>query len=235
MIHSTWDYHQACDDFVGWADHVDAVSRLVNPATVVAWNSHKEYLLDLSSWGVPTVPTVVVPRSAPESVTSIADREGWTELVIKPSVAGGARGAGRWRADDPAAERALATLLAQGDVLVQPYLREIESGETSVVMFADTVSHAVVKVPATGDFRVQRHHGGAERAVEPTAAEIDLARQAVTAARRLDQVVYARVDCVTVDGRPQVMELELIEPALFLPVAPPAAADRLLEAILGSV
>ena len=180
------------------------------------------------------MPTVVVPVSAPESVTSIADREGWTELVIKPSVAGGARGAGRWRADDPGAQRALATLLVQGDVLVQPYLREIESGETSVVMFADALSHAVVKVPATGDFRVQRHHGGAERGVEPTSAEIDLARKAVTAAQRVDPVVYARVDCVTVDGRPLVMELELIEPALFLPLAPPAAADRLVEALIES-
>ena len=70
----------------------------------------------------------------------------------------------------------------------------------------------------------QRHHGGAERIVDPTPAEIDLARQAVAVANRLDQIVYARVDCVTVDGLPQVMELELIEPALFLPLAPPAAA-----------
>ena len=106
-------------------------------------------------------------------------------MVIKPSVGAGALGAGRWRADDPAAERALATILESGDALVQPYLREIESGETSVVVLDGQVTHAVAKVPAAGDFRVQLHHGGVERAVEPTPEELELGGLALAAAGRV--------------------------------------------------
>lgn len=236
LIHSTWDYHEAPDEFVAWAEHVDELSRLYNPASIVRWNAHKSYLLDLAARGVPVVPTVVVKQSAPESVASIADREGWIDVVTKPSVGAGALGAGRWRTDDPAAERALTELLERHDVLVQPFLREIEhTGETSVVVFDDAVSHAVVKVPAAGDFRVQPHHGGAERAVEPTDAEVELALHAVAAVREIAPVLYARVDCVTVDGRPRVMELEVLEPSLFLELAPPEAADRLVAALLSNV
>jgi glutathione synthase/RimK-type ligase-like ATP-grasp enzyme len=236
VIHSTWDYHQARAEFVRWAQHVDSVTSLFNPAPIVAWNSHKGYLLDLEQWTVPTIPTVVVSQSVPESVASIADREGWSEVVIKPSIGAGALGASRWRADDPAGERALAKVLESNDALVQPFLREIEhAGETSLVVFGDVVSHAVAKRPATGDFRVQLHHGGTAHAVTPTAAELDVALHAVKAARNVAPVLYARVDCVTVHGQPCVMELEVIEPSLFLDLAPPNAAGHLMAAVLASL
>jgi glutathione synthase/RimK-type ligase-like ATP-grasp enzyme len=232
LIRSTWDYHEARNQFVQWAEHVDAVTCLQNPAPIVAWNSHKGYLVDLEEWGVPIVPTEIVRPSSPESVAAVVDRHRWADVVIKPSVGAGALGTGRWRADDPAAERALTTILDSGDALVQPYLREIESGETSVLVLDGQVTHAVAKVPAAGDFRVKLHHGGVERAVEPTAGERDLAALALAAASRVAPILYARVDCVTVDGQARLMELEALEPALFLAFAPESAADRLLDAIL---
>jgi glutathione synthase/RimK-type ligase-like ATP-grasp enzyme len=232
LIRSTWDYHEAREEFVLWAERVDAVTRLHNPAPIVAWNSHKGYLVDLEKWSVPIVPTTLVRPSSPESVAAVADRHGWSDVVIKPSVGAGALGAGRWRADEPAAERALAAILESGDALVQPYLREIESGETSVLVLDGDVTHAVAKVPASGDFRVQLHHGGVERAVEPTPSEVELAGLALAAASRVAPILYARVDCVTVDGQARLMELEVLEPALYLSFAPESAADRLLAAIL---
>lgn len=233
LIRSTWDYHEARDEFVRWADRVDTMSRLHNPAAVVAWNSHKGYLSDLDGWGVPTVPTAVVRPSASETVASIARDRQWSRVVIKPAVGSGALGASRWDADDPASDGALVDLLAVGDVLVQPYLAEIEGGETSVVVLAGQVTHAVTKVPAAGDFRVQLHHGGQERRVEPTGDEIELAKRAVAiVGREISRVSYARVDCVTVDGEPRLMELEVLEPSLFLPFAPEGTADRFLTTIV---
>lgn len=235
LIHSTWDYHEARDEFVRWASRVDQVSRLHNPAAIVGWNSHKRYLNDLEKWGVPTVPTEVVRTEAVETVGAIADRRSWDHVVLKPAVGAGALGAGRWRADDPAGERALRELMAAGDALVQPYLDEIEQGETSMVVIDGEVTHAVGKVPAEGDFRVQLHHGGRERRVEPTPAEVELALRSVEVVEsEVATLTYARVDCVSVDGQPRLMELEVLEPALFLTFAPEGAADRLLGAIIES-
>jgi glutathione synthase/RimK-type ligase-like ATP-grasp enzyme len=233
LVHSTWDYHQDLDGFLRWSQRVDRLTRLVNPAPVIAWNAHKRYLLQLERVGLPVVSTVVVERERLESFAAVVDRKGWAEVVIKPCVSAGAIDTGRFRSDDPRAARAFAHLLDRTDVMVQPYLPEIESaGETSVLVIGGEITHAVVKVPGTGDFRVQLHHGGAERAVEPTPAERDLARAAVEAVSRIGPVLYARVDCVTVDGQPRLMELEVIEPALFLTFADDAVADRLIACLI---
>lgn len=236
LIHSTWDYHEALGEFLAWAERVDELSRLVNPVEVVRWNAHKRYLLDLAATGVPVVPTVVVPQAEPESLACVADARGWAEVVVKPAVGAGAVGAGRFRIDEPAGERALASVLTSSDALVQPFLTEIESrGETSVLVLGGEVTHAVGKVPRSGDFRVQEHHGGTERAVAPTAAELELAALATAAVAEIAPVHYARVDCVTVDGRPHLMELEVIEPSLYLPFASPETADRLMAALLADI
>jgi glutathione synthase/RimK-type ligase-like ATP-grasp enzyme len=235
LIHSTWDYQESCDEFLTWSQRVDALTNLCNPASIVRWSSHKGYLLDLCERGVPVVETELVRRDEPESLASVLTRRRWSTVVVKPAIGAGATGAGRWdAADRPAAEEALGALLAAGDVLVQPYLPEIEvAGETSLLWLAGEVTHAVRKVPAEGDFRVQEHLGGSERAVEPTPAELALARQAVDAANEIAPITYARIDCVTVDGAPRLMELEVLEPYLYLKLAPPHTADRLLAALLG--
>jgi len=232
LIRSTWDYHEHVDEFVAWAGHVDTVSELYNPATVVRWNAHKGYLLDLEANKVQVVPTSVVERTRPETLSNVADRQGWRDVVLKPSVSAGAKGTGRYRVDDPSAERALRAILETSDALVQPYLSEIETGgETSMVVIDGSLTHAVSKVPGAGDFRVQPHHGGAERVTEPTPAEVDLAEQVLDAVSTFGSVLYARIDCVTVEGRATLMELEVIEPALYLAVAPTRVTDRLVTCL----
>jgi glutathione synthase/RimK-type ligase-like ATP-grasp enzyme len=233
LIRSTWDYHDHVDEFVAWADHVDGRTRLCNPAAIVRWNAHKGYLLDLERDGVLVVPTVVVDQTDAESLSTIGDRRGWSEVVVKPTVSAGAKSTGRYRADDPGGERALRSVLDDSDALVQPYLAEIETvGETSMVIIDGQVTHAIGKVPGTGDFRVQPHHGGAEREREPTTAELELASRAIAAASDRGSILYARVDCVTVDGQPMLMELELIEPALYLSIAAEAVADVLVNGLV---
>jgi glutathione synthase/RimK-type ligase-like ATP-grasp enzyme len=233
VLRSTWDYHRRIDEFLAWVERADRCSSLWNPPGVVAWNAHKRYLIDLEAAGVPIVSTALVEQGTPTALGLVVDRYGWNDVVLKPAISAGARATRRFRDGDAAAERALAEMVEHGDVLVQPYLDTIESrGETSLVVVDGVVLYAVVKMPSDGDFRVQPQYGGYERLADPTSAEVDLAAHAVEVAAGHGDVVYARVDCVTVDGEPQLMELELIEPALYLRHAPTSAARVFVAALL---
>ena len=137
-------------------------------------------------------------------------------LVVKPAVSSGSRGAGRFEAGDPAAAAHLAELVADRDALVQPYIASVaEGGERSLIFLAGEFSHAVDKLPAAGDYRVQEMYGGRYSTHSPTAAETAVAERALAAAPAAE-LLYARVDLVDGPDGPLVMELELIEPELFL-------------------
>jgi glutathione synthase/RimK-type ligase-like ATP-grasp enzyme len=121
-------------------------------------------------------------------------------------------------ASSPEAGAHLVDLVATADTIVQPYASGVEAGEVSLFFFGGELSHAVRKVPKPGDYRVQALHGGSEEHHEASVAELDVARRAMGLAP--DALVYARVDLIDVDGQPTLMELELIEPDLFLRMAP---------------
>jgi glutathione synthase/RimK-type ligase-like ATP-grasp enzyme len=215
VVRTPWDYADARDDFIAWAHAVDAVTQLVNPVPVLEWNSHKSYLLEMSSRGVPVVATTLVRRntSSSDQTRVLAGHDG--ELVIKPAVSVGAIGALRAFASSAAARTHLANLLLDGDVLVQPLVHSVLSeGETSLIYFGGEFSHAVRKIPATGDYRVQNHYGGRVVAHTPTADERAVGSAAL--ATTPSPTTYARVDLVLVDNQPSVMEFEVIEPELFL-------------------
>ena len=161
VLRSPWDYVDRLDEFLAWVASRGTCDRVWNPPALVRWNTHKAYLLELAAPGVPVVPTVVLARGSAAALAGIADAEGWNAVVVKPAVAVGAGGAGRFDVGDGAGQEHLDALLVDGDVLVQPYVSEIErEGEVSVVMFDGRATHAVRKTPAAGDFRIHEHHGG---------------------------------------------------------------------------
>lgn len=233
ILRSTWDYPRRQDEFLAWTR---TVPRLANPATIVEWNTNKSYLQMLSSAGPPVIPTtwlepgsnVVLPTSG--------------EYVIKPAVGNDAIDAGRYLLDDRAlrklAEAHVARLLDRGvTAMLQPYLSGVDTaGETAMIHIGGSFSHAVNKsaildgpddgasVPATG-FQIRPH--------EPSATERAAAKIAMDAiaTRFGNDILYARIDLIPDDdGSPIILELELIEPSLFLGYAP-HATDRLAEAI----
>jgi glutathione synthase/RimK-type ligase-like ATP-grasp enzyme len=231
-IRTPWDYVDHYEEFLAWLDRIEDQVAVVNPVPVLRWNSHKRYLRDLEDDGVAVVPTRIVdPASA--DLDELLEANGWPEAVVKPAVSVGAIGASRVSIGAPDHAAALARAGVRGEVLVQPYLTTIAEGETSVVVLDGQVSHAVRKVPADGEFRVHAEYGGSERRHEPTATELALVEEALAAVPSPEPLTYARVDCVTdTDGAPRLMELELIEPSLFLPLAPPAEVDRLVAAVI---
>jgi glutathione synthase/RimK-type ligase-like ATP-grasp enzyme len=232
VVRSTWDYFERLDEFLSWADAVASVSRLVNAAAVLRWNTHKRYLTELIDRGVPTVPTALVEKGSAFADISALFPDS-PELVVKPAVAIGAFGAMRASAGDAGLAAHLAHLALSGDVLVQPFVSSvIDHGETSLVFAGPELSHTVRKVPRTGEYRVQDHHGGSVHRSQATADEITVARAALAVAPGC--CTYARVDLVDTADGPVVMELELVEPALFLNEEP-AAPSRFAESIISEV
>lgn len=236
VLRTPWDYVDRFDDFAAWMDRTAAVTTVLNPPAMVAWNLHKRYLFDLEAAAVPIVPTRMVAQHAPFPYQRAALRRSDGEVVIKPAVGIGAFGAARLDVGTDEAFAHLEALAMLGDVLIQPMVPSVaERGEVSIIHLGGEYSHAVRKVPASGDFRVQDHHGGTIVDHEPTDAELAVARDALMVATNETGLLplYARVDLVDLAG-PVVMELELVEPELFLRRAP-GSADRYAAAIHAAV
>ncbi|QQQ01550.1 ATP-grasp domain-containing protein [Lysobacter enzymogenes] len=223
LVRSTWDYFQRYTEFLQWYQRIDALRcPIANPLPLLVWNSDKRYLLDLAAQGVSIVATVHARGG--ELDAALASMQG--EVVVKPSVSGGAWNTVRGRIGDAAFAEALAALPRELDYLIQPFLPQVvEDGEWSLLFFGGVYSHAVLKKPAQGDYRVQTYFGGSADLTEPPAPVLAAARRALDAVAALGHRdhAYVRVDGVVVDGTLRIMELEFIEPFLHLAAHPPAA------------
>ena len=225
-----WGYHLRVPQWLSFLDDLQAKGLpVVNPPELLRWNSDKAYLSELSSKEIPSVQTIEAQTLSDADLAAASERFGTAELVIKPPVSGGAFGTHRIRVGDPipASERGKR-------MMVQPFLPSIATeGEYAIILFGGNYSHTVVKRPKSGDFRVQPHLGGSTEICEPPVGGTELARAALAAAPA--PATYARVDIVRGPyDQLQIMELELIEPALFLDVAPngkAAFADALIAAV----
>jgi glutathione synthase/RimK-type ligase-like ATP-grasp enzyme len=232
VIRSCWDYFEHAEEFFAWLDRMEKEGiPLWNPVQLVRGNVDKAYLGEFAAAGLPVIPTAGLERGAAVDLAGLLDERGWTDAVIKPSISGGAFRTRRISRDEAAAVQAeLDELLATSGVLIQPFLPEIQTaGEWSLIFLGGEYSHAALKRPRAGDFRVQEHLGGSAEAARPTPALIEQARAVVASIS--GPWIYARVDGVEIDGAFLLMELELTEPSLFLATDPRAPA-RFAEAIL---
>lgn len=230
VVRSTWDYAYRRDEFLAWARRTAAAVTTWNPESLFAWNTHKQYLVDLAAAGVPTVPTRVLPRGTVAALDALVGETGWEPAILKAAVAQTGRYLRRVDRETRAAgQRHLDKLLPREDMLLQPFLPRVTTeGETSLVYLDGAFSHAVCKRPASGDYRVHDDFDGSIEPVVPTVAQRDVADAAVAAAAH--PLLYARVDVVPGSAGPVVMELELVEPDLYFATAP-GSAERLARAV----
>ncbi len=223
VIRSTWDYYLSPDSFDAWLSRIDGLGvPLWNPAPVVRANREKTYLRALDAGGASVVPTIWVGRGSTDAFDALLASRGWSDAVVKPAVSAGAFRTVRARRGDPEGEAALRSALAHSAAMIQPYMAEIAAeGEWSFVFIGGAFSHAVLKRPRAGDFRVQEDYGGTVEAAVPPAELLAQAREAarLSPGPRL----YARVDGVRRGRELAIMEVELIEPSLYLSRAPGAA------------
>lgn len=243
VLRSPWDYHGRLPGFLAWCARTAAATRLLNPFDVVRWNTDKHYLADLAGAGVPVVPTrFVEPDAEPlpaleAALDAFADA---AEVVVKPTVSAGSADTQRYRRDEAfAAANHVGRLLSAGRAaMLQPYLDAVDTrGETALLYFDGTFSHAIRKAALLRPGRDGADHADIPDAIAPRTPDPDelAIAEAVLAALRARtgaDPLYARVDLIRdAAGRPTLLELELTEPSLFFAESP-GAADRFVEALV---
>ena len=240
VIRSTWDYAERRDEFLHWVTRTSEVTRVLNPLQVVTWSSDKHYLNDLSAAGVPVVATQFVePGDGHWNFPT-----GTAEFVVKPAISAGSRDTMRYsHASHSAANAHVRRLLdTQRSVMIQPYLPSVDTvAETALLFFNGEYSHAIRKGPLLqvdleGDKVAGLFIQEQIDPREPTPTQLEVARSALAVVPRgPEPLLYARVDLIDdTHGNPVVLELELIEPSVFL-VTDPGAATRFAEAIARSL
>ena len=213
----TWDYAERPEAFLARLEAISAETRLINSVDVIRWNMRKTYLRDLAGRGAQLVPTHWAARATPEAAEAAFAEFGADRIVIKPVV-----GAGAWRQvllrrGEPWPD---AEALPPHEAMIQPFLPAIQSeGEYSFIFLGGQFSHAVIKTPKKGDYRIQVSFGGVAEPYLPSMEDLADARAVLDSVP--EDVFHARVDMVRAeDGSLLLMELELIEPYLFIDDAP---------------
>ncbi|WP_019960706.1 ATP-grasp domain-containing protein [Woodsholea maritima] len=217
IVGPTWDYPLKQDLFLETLARFERHCPVFNPAKLVRWNLDKYYLQDLAERGVKTVPTLWADHADEATISAAFNTLGSDTLVVKPRV-----GAGAWRQAKIKRGEALPApeALPPAQCMIQPFLPAIATeGEYTYLYFGGEFSHALVKRPKAGDYRVQGEHGGQEEKIEPSTDDLAVAKKALDAACThlgLSSILYARVDLARgLDGELALMELEMIEPYLY--------------------
>ncbi len=227
--------------YAGYEHHADAFLEMLqqldtagipclNSSSLVRWNMHKHYLQALETTGIPVLPTLYANTHDKTQFQTLVKQQGWDEVVAKPAVSAGAWHTARLHATDTHGwQRYISELPDATDMLIQPFAPEIVTdGEWSLLFFQQRFSHAVRKTAKTGDFRIQHVHGGSYEHIKPEQALLDQAMRALQALP--ESPLYARVDGIRRNGQLLIMEIELIEPFLYL-LPEPQHAENAARAI----
>lgn len=235
VIRSTWDYQHHAEAFFATLAVIErSGTTLVNGIDIVRWNMRKTYLRELDARGVTTVPTLWRDGLRRGELVPLFDELQSEEAVIKPVMSGNAEGA--WRLDHALAQvlsPEIEAYFATRPLMIQPFEQGIaREGEFSMIYFNGLHSHSILKVPKKGDFRVQEEHGSEIRSIVPEPALLAAGDAAIAAIGQI--LLYARVDLVRSGNGFRVMELELVEPALYLRMDP-GASDRFADAVVARI
>jgi hypothetical protein len=224
VLRSTWDYHYRVAEFHAWIDRMERMGvRLWNPPRILRWNTHKRYLTRPAHPHLSPPPTTILEQGSAVDLQALLEDRGWNEAVMKPAISADGVSTERTSRSRAAADQpALDALLARTDVVIQSLVPEIRTnGEISMMFFGGAFSHAVGKRPQAGEFRVQERLGGVITRTDPPLALVDHARALLDS--WAPGSLYARVDAVATAERFVLMEVELVEPSLFLEHDPPSA------------
>jgi glutathione synthase/RimK-type ligase-like ATP-grasp enzyme len=216
ILKSPWDYHANFDSFILWLSGLDTAGvKVLNPFKTVLWNSDKHYLKQISDDSLPVIKSVFLEKGIVPDLAELLAKSQCKKMIIKPCVSASAKNTMLLTVDNVSSvQNAITGLLANESFLVQPFMEEILQGELSFMFFNGNFSHSILKVPKTGDFRVQSEYGGTVQKINTDIAHLQAAGKYVEKYGK--GTLYARVDGVISNGTFVLMELELIEPYLFL-------------------
>ncbi len=235
VLRSTWGYHKKLNEFTNWIKSLESRGLPVqNPAALMLWNTDKHYLLDLKKQGFNVMPGIIVEQDNPIALADALRQNNWNDAVFKPVISASAFLTHRTSLDKAESDQVMfEEALSHSAVLVQPFAEEVVSeGEWSLIFFDGAYSHSVLKIPKGGEFRTQPSLGGQLAQVVPPKSLINEAEEIVKSLPQ--QPLYARVDGINSDDHLVVMELELIEPALWIGSSQDAP-ERMAAAISNAV
>lgn len=231
LLKSPWDYFDKIDTFYTWLSKLEELQvRVLNPISIVRWNADKRYLVELQEKGERVVPTLWLEQGSKLDVATVFERLQSDKIIVKPAVSGGAKNTFALTPQEAEAQaESINSLLQQESFLAQPFIPEIQTkGEWSFLFFNGEYSHTVLKTAKAGDFRVQHFFGGTIHTPEPPAHLLEAAHNLVD--KYAQGCLYARVDGIERAGELVLMELELIEPFLFMATSE-GAIERYYDAL----
>ena len=222
VLRSCWNYHYNIEKFLSWLEKLEKNNvKVLNSPSIVKWNLNKKYLLDLQKKQIPIIPTIIVDKQNISNIDSLVPNS-WSSTVIKPTI--GASAFEIMRMERNKLKESITeinTKISGNEFIVQPLMKEISQGEYSFIYIGNILGHVILKIPMSGDYRTNYKYGGKEILVQPTQ---ELVKQVGDIMQKVNlPTLYTRVDGIVVDGIFSVMELELIEPYLFLKEHPSTA------------
>lgn len=230
IFRSTWDYFEREVEFRAFLEKLETLEvKIFNNLNVVNKNIHKFYLKEFEELGVNIIPSIFIPKGSDKKLKEFIPSD-WDKLVIKPAFSGGAYLTKLFDLHHlESIEEEYKQHLEDGDFIIQQFIPEIQTeGELSLLFFNKQYSHAIIKKPLKGDFRVQSQFGGKYSSYSASQKLIDTATHIMSLEN--EDLLYARVDGVMVKDEFFLMELELIEPDLFT-LYDEDAADRFVSAL----
>ncbi|KKS45187.1 hypothetical protein A2781_03180 [Candidatus Gottesmanbacteria bacterium RIFCSPHIGHO2_01_FULL_42_27] len=223
ILRSCWNYHLHIDGFLSWLKKIKKLGiRLWNPYQIVLWNIDKRYLFDLEKKGIGIIPTKLIKKNAVSTLKKYFSDFNCQELIVKPTIGASAYKINRFLVSEAEIRlKDFQQMLTQTDCLIQPLMKEIFEGEISMIFLGKKFSHAILKQPRQDEFRVQIELGGTEELTNLSPELIKQGQKIIDSIK--GNLLYARVDGIIHDGKFMLMELELVEPHLFLDLYPPSA------------
>lgn len=221
LLRSVWDYHHRIEEFNVWLDKTAQLTQILNKPEVVKWNQNKTYLAELADSGISIAPTQWIKQQQTTKVTTLLPSDDGQTYFLKPSIGADSSDTLRFENNSAGIKQAQAhldKLLLKQTMMLQPYIKSVETvGETSAIYLSGKYSHAVRKIPVTGDYRVQDSFGATDINHELSTTEMALAEQCLQHLQnKFDQLLYARFDFLHGEnGCVYINEVELIEPSLF--------------------
>lgn len=229
VIGTPWNYQDSQIEFIHQLEAIqNAGIKLFNPASMVKWNVSKTYLRELDQRGASIVPTTWVDQVTKKDVEAMFQQYDADGVVVKRQIGAGSFGQTLYKKGDEIPD----CVLLDRPAMIQPFLPAIQTeGEYSFIFIDGDFSHALLKIPQQGDYRIQSTYGARERAVMPSNADIDAAKE-ILSYIPFDTPLYARVDLLRGnEGNLLLMEIELIEPYLY-PVEGPNMSDMYAKALI---
>lgn len=219
IIRTTWDYMEFPEEFFFKLEKISEKTKLLNSLETVKWNIHKSYLKRFEEEGIKIVPTVFFKDTDSLKIPSDWNCE---RVVVKPAVSAGSFKTLVYSLKE-ISDGTYQNQLHPGDWMCQPFLPQISEGEISLIYFNKVFSHGLLKVPKAGEFRVQEEFGGGVVPLDPALELLSIGNKVVSFVH--EDLLYARVDLIPYEGGYALMELELIEPALYFRTNSEAAAN----------